>query len=174
VSSWVRTQQRVPRHPSTQDLEITGEWNTTSVPKNYRGSCASRKRDKVNLPDQSLGFVLVSGSPVPSSTGALQRVSRSPEDSPHRRHPSTPRILGSLVSGMQHLFQRIPEGLVPAGTGKKEPRPTRGWDYLWWLQPCSILGENLAGSSTPRILGSLRPVYGVKSTWAAEATEPLR
>jgi hypothetical protein len=35
-----------------------------------------------------------------------RRVPRSPEDSPHCRNPSTPRILRSLVSGMQHLFKK--------------------------------------------------------------------
>jgi hypothetical protein len=33
---------------------------------------------------------------------------------------------GSWVSGMQHQLQRIVEGLVPAGTGTKKPRLTRG------------------------------------------------
>jgi hypothetical protein len=47
---------------------------------------------------------------------------------------------------------------VPARTGTKEPHPTRGWDSFWWLQPSAILGANMAGPSTPRILGSLRPV----------------
>lgn len=37
-------------------------------------------------------------------------------------------ILRSQVSGTQHQLQRIAEGLVPAGTGTEEPRPTRGWD----------------------------------------------
>jgi hypothetical protein len=36
--------------------------------------------------------------------------------------------LGSWVGGMQHQHQRTEEGLVPAGTGTKEPCPTRGWD----------------------------------------------
>jgi hypothetical protein len=33
----------------TQDLGITGEWNTTSVPKQSRGAWASRNRDTGNL-----------------------------------------------------------------------------------------------------------------------------
>ena len=72
---------------------------------------------------------------------------------------STARILESLVSGTQHLFQRILEGLVPAGTGMKETCPISSWDSFWWLQPRAILSANSAGPSTPRILGSLRPVY---------------
>ena len=36
--------------------------------------------------------------------------------------------LGKRVSGTQYQLQRIVEGLVPTGTGAKEPRPTRGWD----------------------------------------------
>jgi hypothetical protein len=35
-------------------LEITGEWNATSAPKNHRGSCASRNRDRGTLPNQRL------------------------------------------------------------------------------------------------------------------------
>ena len=35
---------------------------------------------------------------------------------------------GSQVSGTQHQLQRMGEGLVPAGTGAKEPHLTRGWD----------------------------------------------
>jgi hypothetical protein len=40
----------------------------------------------------------------------------------------TPRALGSLVSGKQHWFQRILEGLVPSEKETKEPQLTRGWD----------------------------------------------
>ena len=69
----------------------------------------------------------------------------SPEDSPHCRQPRIPRILGSLVSGNQHLFQRILDSIVPAETGTKEPHMTSGWDSFWWLQPCMILGTNWAG-----------------------------
>ena len=35
---------------------------------------------------------------------------------------------GKRVSGTQYQLQRIVEGLVTPGTGKKEPRRTRGWD----------------------------------------------
>jgi hypothetical protein len=81
---------------------------------------------------------------------------------------------------MQQQFQRIPKGLVPAGTGKKEPHLTRGWDsFLSGLavchlpcKPCKTLGPSedsprCRPPSTPRTLGSL------ESTWAAEATELL-
>jgi hypothetical protein len=44
-----------PRGLSTQqDLRITGEWNTTSTPKNRQGSCTSRNRDKRIASDQRL------------------------------------------------------------------------------------------------------------------------
>jgi hypothetical protein len=43
---------------------------------------------------------------IPSSTWTQRRIPQSPEDSPCCRSPSTPKILGSLESGMQHLFQR--------------------------------------------------------------------
>jgi hypothetical protein len=46
------------------------------------------------------------------------------EYSPHRR------TSGSRVSGVQHQLQRILKSLVLAGTWKKEPRPTRGWDLF--------------------------------------------
>jgi hypothetical protein len=48
---------------------------------------------------------------------------------------------------------------VPAGTGTKEPCLTRGWDSFCCLQPLATLGMNWAGPSTPKILGSLKPVY---------------
>ena len=37
---------------------------------------------------------------------------------------------GSQVSGMQHLLQRIAEGLVPAGTGTKEHIQPECWDLF--------------------------------------------
>jgi hypothetical protein len=42
----------------TQDLEIPGEWNATSAPKNPGGSCASRNRDKGNHPTSGWGSFL--------------------------------------------------------------------------------------------------------------------
>jgi hypothetical protein len=54
-----------PRGLSTpQDLGITSEWNATSVPKNRRGSCASRNRDKGTLLNQRLGSIPVGDSPT--------------------------------------------------------------------------------------------------------------
>lgn len=58
--------------------------------------------------------------PVSTSSGTCwartqQTVPHSPEDSQHHRHPSTPRILGSLVSGTQHLFQTNREVSVTPG-----------------------------------------------------------
>ena len=44
-----------------------------------------------------------------------------------RRCPNTPRILGSLVSEMQDLFQNNQQGPVPAGTGTQEISPTSNW-----------------------------------------------
>jgi hypothetical protein len=53
-------------------------------------------------------------------------VPRSPEDSPLTRCPSMPRILESLVSGAQHLFQHNLECLGPAGERTQEPCLTSG------------------------------------------------
>jgi hypothetical protein len=69
-------------------------------------------------------------------------------------------------------FKKIPEGLVWAETGTKETHwPVAGL-HSCWLQPSTILGSKSAkvpkvpedtphcrSPSTPRILGSLRPVY---------------
>jgi hypothetical protein len=56
---------------------------------------------------------------------------QSPEDSPHPRHPSMPRIIGSLASGMQHLFQNNCEGSVPAGAGTQKPHLTSDSGSSW-------------------------------------------
>jgi hypothetical protein len=42
---------------------------------------------------------------------------------------------------------------------QQEQEQRNPWDSFWWLQTHAILGANWAGPSTPRILGSLRPVY---------------
>ena len=76
-------------------------------------------------------------SPAPSWVRTQPRVPRSWEDSPHCRHHSTPRIWRSLVSETQHLFQITKRVLC-----YQEQRQ-----------------RTKAGPSTPRILGSLRPVY---------------
>jgi hypothetical protein len=85
---------QVPLH--TQDIGITGEWNATSVPKQPGVACVSKDRDKGNPTDQWLGLFLVSISPRPSLAQTRLRVPQAPEDSPHCRCPSTPRILGSV------------------------------------------------------------------------------
>ena len=50
-----RSMLQVPLH--TQDLKITSEWNTTSVPKQPGGSCASRIRGQMK-PNQPANGVL--------------------------------------------------------------------------------------------------------------------
>jgi hypothetical protein len=66
----------------TQDLEITGERNSTSLPKQPGGSCASSNRDKENPPYQWLGFLLV--APACAILGV------------NLAGPSISRVLGSL------------------------------------------------------------------------------
>jgi hypothetical protein len=51
-------------HSSLQDLRFTGEWNSTSAPKNCGGSCASRNRDRGSLPNVKLGSIQVWASPA--------------------------------------------------------------------------------------------------------------
>ena len=88
----------------------------------------------------------------------MWRVPNSPEDPPHRRHTSTPRILRSLVSGTQHMFQNTWRVLCQKEQGQRKPiRPVAGV-HSGWHQLHAILGTNSTGPSTPRILGSLRPV----------------
>ena len=67
---------------ATQDLRIMGEWNRTSAPKNPRGSCASRKRDKGTLNYQRLGFILVGASPAIFFLNPVEGA-KDPEDSPY-------------------------------------------------------------------------------------------
>jgi hypothetical protein len=64
---------------------------------------------------------------------SLAKIPKVPKDSPFPRHPSMPRILGSLVSGMQHLFQHNWECLEPTGAGTQEPPspPTSGSSSFW-------------------------------------------
>jgi hypothetical protein len=66
----------VPRSPedstpqaplNTPDVGITGEWNTTSVPKQLGRACASMKKDTGNPPHQPLGFV--QSAPAPGHLG---------------------------------------------------------------------------------------------------------
>ena len=108
---------------------------------------------------QWLGFIPISTTLAPSWAQTWQRVPRSPEDAPGCRHPSTPRVLGSLVSGTQHLFQKIPESLVSVGTGTKETCQPAAGVPSGQCQSHALMGLSSAGTSTSRILGSLRPVY---------------
>jgi hypothetical protein len=95
----------------------------------------------------------------------------SPENSSHCRRPSTPRILGSLVNGTQHVFQNNQKGPVPAGTGTEETLLTRlaaGVLLIGasttppWVQTQRTVPQSPEDSSlhrcsrTPRILGSPR------------------
>jgi hypothetical protein len=58
---------------------------------------------------------------------------------PNSAGPNTHRILGSLVSGTQHLFQKILEGLVLAETGTKETCPTSSLGSFWSVPtPCHL------------------------------------
>jgi hypothetical protein len=70
----------------------------------------------------------------------------SPEDSPCPRRPSTPRILGSLVSGTQHLFQHNWECLGPAGAGTLDPSRPVAWNTSG--QHWSTLVFNTADNTT--------------------------
>ena len=54
-------------------------------------------------------------SSCPPWARTQQTVPLSPEDYPHHRHPSMPRILGSLVSGT------LTQLGVPEDTGTQEP-----------------------------------------------------
>ena len=67
-----------------------------------RGSCAGRNREP-HLPDQWIGFILVSPTPAPTWE---QSQLRSPKDSPCCQHTSKPDTLRSLVNGMQHQIQK--------------------------------------------------------------------
>jgi hypothetical protein len=58
--------------------------------------------------------------------------------------------LESRVSGTQYQLQRIMEGLVPAGTGTKEPCLTRGWDSFRSGQPLHLLCEPSRGHLGPQ------------------------
>ena len=70
-------------------------------------------------------------SPAQSWVQTQQRVPRSPEDSLRHRCLTTLRILGSMVSVMQHLFQNNLEGFGPAGTRTQETHSTSGWGSCW-------------------------------------------
>lgn len=98
------------------------EFNICS--KTTRSACASRNRATGNQPNQQLGFVPVSASPIPPRDHTPQTVLWSTEDSPHHRCPSTPRIVGESASrgGSDPGTQvRVPS-CIP---GLSETSPTR-------------------------------------------------
>ena len=87
-------------------LQIAPEKVQTQDPYNYLGF---KLTDQAIFPQKIVicrDSLKTLNEPKPSWALSQQRVPRSPEDSPHCRHPSTPRILRSLVSGTQHLFQK--------------------------------------------------------------------
>ena len=77
---------------------------------------------------------------------------RYPEDSPHR-HPSTPRILGSLVSGMQHLSKTTETGLCQQELGHRTPARPAAAVHSSQHQPRATLDVNLA--DCPMVLRGL-------------------
>ena len=97
--------------------------------------------------------------PTPSWVQTWWRAPRSPENSPCCRHPGTPRILRSLVSGMKHRFQKTRRVLCQQEQGQRKLAQPATGVHFGQHQPLAILSANSAGPSTPRILGSLRPVY---------------
>ena len=74
-----------------------------------------------------------------------QIVAQSPEDSPCCRHPSTLRILGTLVSGTQQLFHNNQDGPVPGGTATQETHPASSWGSYWSVPTLGHLGHELSG-----------------------------
>ena len=100
---------------------------------------------------------------------SLAKIPKVPKDSPFPRHPSMPRILGSLVSGMQHLLQKTQRVLCQQEQGQKKPTPKVARVHSSQHHPCTFLSVNSAGPSTPKIMGSLKPLYE-ESMWMAEAT----
>ena len=72
-------------------------------------------------------------APVPGHLGP--QLSRESHHLQRTLHPTgalrTPRILGSLVSGTQHLFQHNWECLGPAGAGAQDLCPTSSPCSFW-------------------------------------------
>jgi hypothetical protein len=110
-----------------------------------------------NISNRNQGY-LASSEPSSSTTTSpgypntpekqdLKTIPRSPKDSLCCRHPSIPRVFGSLVSGT-HLFQNNPEGLVPPRTGTKETHQPAAGVHSNLLQPCTTLGANSVDSLT--------------------------
>ena len=101
---------------------------------------------------------------MPSWAWTLQRVPRSPEDSPCCRHPSTTRMLNHWWVECNICSK------TPGGSCATQPA-AKVLSSL--IQPQTILGVNLAGPSTA---GSWdhRDQSIQESKWAAKATEILR
>jgi hypothetical protein len=78
-----------------------------------------------------LGSLPVSTSSGPPWAWTQLTIPRSPEDSPCHRHPSMPRILGSLVSGTQYLFQTNRDRPMTAGARTQEPCLTSHSGSFW-------------------------------------------
>jgi hypothetical protein len=92
-------------------------------------------------------FLIQECVPAPPWVQTQWTVPSSQEDFPCHRHSITPRILGSLVSGTQHLFQNNPEGLGQAGTGTQETCSTSdSVTFRSVPSPCH-LGHKLSGWS---------------------------
>jgi hypothetical protein len=85
---------RLPSTPRTLWSLVSG---THLIQNDQERPCASRDRDTGNPSNQWLGFVPVSTSSRPPWAWTKLMVPWSPEDSPRCRHPSTQRILGSLI-----------------------------------------------------------------------------
>ena len=107
-----------------------------------------------------------------------------PENSPCHRHPRTPRNLGSLVSGTQHLLQNNQEWPVQEGTGTQKTHLTSSWGSFRSVPGPCHLGHKLSGqsledsprcrhTSTPRILGSLRRVGIQRGLWPRDSGESI-
>ena len=121
-----------------------------------------RNRDKGHLPDQQLGFILVGATPAPSWVQSQLRALRSPEDSSCCRHPSTPGILRSLVSGPQHQFQKTQRVLL-AATGSKdkgEPQHTQNIGITETSLPRRAHGQQKEQSFLERVPSGLHPQPG--------------
>jgi hypothetical protein len=73
---------------------------------------------------------------------------------PHpSRHPSTPRILGPLVSGMQHLSKTTEKGLCQQELGHRKPARPAAAVHSSQHQPRATLDVNLA--DCPMVLRGL-------------------
>ena len=107
------------------------------------------------------------GACVPSSQPPWVRTQRmvpcAPEDSSCHRHPNIPRILGSPVSGTQHLFQNNRHWPMTVEERTEEPCLASGlgsfWSVLVYLgfkhsgQPkVPRVGTTSRCCNTPRIL----------------------